>query len=340
MASRLAPYLKFATGVSRACLVVALVGLCFAVPASARTRCSYSGPPDNVLTITADKGALTEIIRRGRRIVARELLERPATCVGGVPTVFNTDTIHVSVATDDDFVDLFLGGGPFAPGATPEAEGASEIEIEIQFALSGGLATVHGTRHADEFHWGPGPALTPGLNLNPRNARDMDVDVTARGGPDTFLDMEAGPGDDTVVPEPGASFPNSFVFADGEDGNDRLAALDNSESHMLGGDGDDVLTGGGLHDFMMGFGGNDRLSGGGGPDSVYGGAGRDLVDGGPGRELIDGERGMDRVLGGPGRDRIFSLDHLRETIGCGEGRDRVWPDRRDHLRGCEAIVRR
>jgi Ca2+-binding RTX toxin-like protein len=254
--------------------------------------------------------------------------------------VLNTDTIHVSVATDDDFVDLFLGSGPFAPGATPEAEGASEIEIEVEFGRSGGLATVHGTRHADEFHWGPGPEPEPGLNLNPRNAGDLDVDVTARGGLDTSLGVEAGPGDDTIVPQRGASFPNSGVFADGEDGNDRLASLDNSGSTLLGGDGDDVLTGGGLRDFMMGFDGNDRISGGGGPDSLYGDAGRDRLDGGPGRDLIDGERGTDRVLGGPGRDRIFSLDHLRETIGCGAGRDRVWSDRRDHLRGCEAIVRR
>jgi hypothetical protein len=339
MASRLRSHLTGATVVSTACLFVALIGMFFATPASARTRCSYSGPPANVLTVTADKGALAEVIRRGQRIIAREFLERPAKCAGGVPTIFNTDTIHVSVGTDD-FVDLFLGGGPFAPGATPEAEGASEIEIEGQFGRSGGLVTVHGTRHADEFHWGPGPEPEPGLNLNPRNAGDLDVDVTARGGPDTFLGVEAGPGDDTIVPERGASFPNSGVFADGEDGNDRLAALDNSESTLLGGEGDDVLTGGGLRDFMMGFDGNDRISGGGGPDSMYGGRGRDFLDGGPGRDLVDGEKGPDRVFAGPGRDRIFSIDHQRERIGCGAGRDRAWADRSDRVRGCERVRRR
>lgn len=164
--------------------------------------------------------------------------------------------------------------------------------------------------------------------------------MAARGGPGTFLGMEAGPGDDTIVPEPGASFPNSGVFAEGEDGNDRLAALDNSESTLLGGDGDDVLSGGGLHDFMMGFDGNDRIiGGGGGADGMYGGKGRDFLDGGRGRDLIDGERGTDRVLGGPGRDRILSLDRQRERIGCGGGRDRAWADRSDRLRGCERVRR-
>jgi hypothetical protein len=293
-----------------------------------------------VLTVTADRGALAEVIRRGQRIIAREFLERPAKCAGGVPTIFNTDTIHVSVGRDDDFVDLFLGGGPFAPGATPEAEGASEIEIEIHFGLSGGLASVHGTRHADEFHWGPGPEPEPGLNLNPRNAGDVDVDVTARGGPQTILDVEAGPGDDTIIPEPGPSFPNSGVAVFGDEGNDTLVALPNSESILDGGDGNDTLTGGGLHDFMIAFGGNDRLIGGGGADSMYGGRGRDFLDGGPGRDLVDGERGPDRVFAGPGRDRIFSIDHQRERIGCGAGRDRAWADRGDRLRGCERVRRR
>jgi hypothetical protein len=323
-----------------ASISLVLVGVCSAPPAVARTRCSYSGPPANVLTVTADRGALTEVIRRGQRIIARELLERPAKCAGGIPTIFNTDTIHVSVGTDDDFVDLFLGGGPFAPGATPEPEGASEIEIEIQFGLSGGLANVHGTRRADEFHWGPGPEPEPGLNLNPRTAGDVDVDVTARGGPQTILDVEAGPGDDTIIPEPGPSFPNSGVAVFGDEGNDTLVALPNSESILDGGDGNDTLTGGGLHDFMIAFGGNDRLIGGGGADSMYGGRGRDFLDGGPGRDLVDGERGPDRVFAGPGRDRIFSIDHQRERIGCGAGRDRAWADRGDRLRGCERVRRR
>jgi len=34
------------------------------------------------------------------------------------------------VLAELSFVDLDLSGGAFAPGATPEAEGASEIEIE------------------------------------------------------------------------------------------------------------------------------------------------------------------------------------------------------------------
>jgi hypothetical protein len=60
MASRLRPQLKHVTVASTFCLFVALVGVCFAAPASARTRCSYSAAPANLLTVTADRVALTE----------------------------------------------------------------------------------------------------------------------------------------------------------------------------------------------------------------------------------------------------------------------------------------
>jgi Ca2+-binding RTX toxin-like protein len=302
-----------------AVLGVALIGVSFAAPASARTRCSYSGPPDNVLTVTADQGALTEIRRRGQRIVASELLGGTARCAGGVPTVRNTDTIRVEPRSGDDFVDLFLAGGPFEPGATPEAEGASEIEVDIVGPEPFG--TVHGTRHADEFRWGPGVGRHAGLNLNPRSADDADVDVTVRGGPFAVLDVEAGAGDDTVVPAPGALFPNDGVFTFGGTGNDRISGFGNSEGILVGEDGDDVLTGGRGADNLIGFGGDDRIRAAGGAD---------VIDPGPGRDL---------VRSGPGRDRINSRDSRRDMVKCGPGRDRVDADQLDRLRGCEQISR-
>jgi RTX calcium-binding nonapeptide repeat (4 copies) len=296
--------------------------LCLVPAAAARTRCAYTGEPDNVLTVTADRGALAEIIRRGERILVRELLERAARCAGGVPTVRNTDTIRVELRSDADFLDVYMAGGPFAPGATPEPEGASEIEVEIVFGgPEGGLASVHGTRRADEFQWGPGPQLRAGLNLNSGSAGDADVDLTVQGGLTPSLTVDAGAGDDVIAPAPGPPFLNDGAFVDGEAGDDRLVGFQNSGNILIGGDGDDVLTGGDRADHLIAFAGDDRISG---------GAGRDLIDAGLGRDVI---------RAGPGRDAIFSHDAWRDRVRCGAGRDRVAADRRDRLRGCEVVSR-
>ena len=306
-----------------------LLGLTFAPDAEARMRCSYRGPPQNLLTVTADRGALGEIIRSGQKIVVREFLERPSPCQGGVPTVLNTDTIAVFPSGDDDFVDVLLGGGSFAPGATPETEGASEIEIE--FEGRDAFGEVGGTRRADEFHWGPGAGNHAGLNLNPRDAGDQDVDVTVRGGPFAFLVATGARGNDTIVPAPGAPFRNDGVFSEGGRGDDRLIAPPNSGGILDGGAGDDVLVGGRQDDNLLGGDGNDRLQGAGGPDLIAAGQGRDLIFGGPGRDTINS--GAD-VPGGLPRDSA------RDRIGCGAGRDRVKTDGQDQLRGCEVIRRR
>jgi hypothetical protein len=50
--------------------------------------------------------------------------------------VLNTDTIRVLA----DAVAVRLGGGSFAPGMMPEAEGAPEIEIEVRGETSAGLS--------------------------------------------------------------------------------------------------------------------------------------------------------------------------------------------------------
>jgi hypothetical protein len=90
-----------------------------AVPAEATTRCSYSGPPDNSLSIKADSVGYSYIEREGDAIVVGEY-EKPASqCAGGVPRVFNTDTIRLVKRGTFSDVDILLGGGPFAPGATP-----------------------------------------------------------------------------------------------------------------------------------------------------------------------------------------------------------------------------
>jgi hypothetical protein len=303
-----------------------LLGATFAPDATARVRCSFSGPPENLLTAAMERDALGEITRSGpitttgQEIWVREFLEYPRRCRGGVPTVLNTDTIRV-LSRGFAFPDVLLALGPFAPGATPELEGASEIEIEFEFTGRFGFAGVGGTGRADEIHWGRGPGNHPGLNLNPRDAGDRDVDVTVRGQ-GAYLIANGAAGNDTIVPAPGAPFPNDGVASSGGRGDDRLSAPRNSWGSLGGGAGDDVLTGGRQGDHLFGGGGNDRLAGASGADSIKAGLGRDLI------------------FSGPGRDRIDSRDSARDTVRCGAGRDRVKADRKDLLGGCEVIRRR
>jgi len=304
-------------------LVVLLLGLAASFPpgAAARTTCSYAGAPRNVLTVTVKDDAVGEIRRRGLGIAVRGQDEPLSLCAGGAPTVLNTDTIKV-VLVELSFVDIDLSGGPFAPGATLETEGASEIEIQISSGL--GVADIIGTPGDDEWHWGPGGA-NPGLNVNPREAGDQDVDITV-----TSDENEAGPlfasgagGNDTIIGAPGATV-HGIVVAEGGYGDDVLSAprFDTSSDELGsadldGGVGDDVITGGALDDELDGGVGSDRVAGRGGADKISGG------------------RGRDRLSGGAGPDVINSRDFSSDVVSCGSGRDRVNRDARDEFSGCE-----
>jgi hypothetical protein len=298
------------------------LGLGIAPGARGEIRCSYKPPPLNRLTVTASGRGLNlgVITRDGPRIFVAQFLGRIASCRGGVPTVRNTDEIRV-LARGLSFVDLDLSGGPLAPGATPEARGAPEIEAELisQDFLTG--FGVVGTDHADEFRWGIGDGLM-GLNLNPGVAADADIDVTATGV-EALLVAEGAGGDDTIAPvpgRPGAAVPDG-AFSEGGPGDDLLIS-----PRITGG----ILGGGKGHDRLIGGLGFDLLNGGPGRDRITGARGSDGISGGPGR---------DRLSGGRGRDSIESRDSAGDRVGCGQGRDRVRADRRDSVRGCERTRR-
>ena len=184
-------------------VVASFVLLTLGPDSEARTRCSYSGPPENLLTVRTTGDATGEIERSGEQIVVGE--RRASPCSGGPPTVFNTDTIRLLMRGLFASLDLRLDGGPFAPGATPEAEGAPEIEIEFNGRVNFGF--VVGTPGADEFHWAPAGAL-PGLNLNPGNAGDQDVDVTVANA-FTALGAQGAAGNDTIIPASGPGAPQA-----------------------------------------------------------------------------------------------------------------------------------
>lgn len=305
-----------ATVVAAGVLAIAML---LAPVAHAKTSCAYAGAPANLLTVTVsgDNASTAVIERRGLEITAHENLEAPEPCAGGTPTVLNTDSIVLRTSADDPaadnvVVDVRLDGGPFAPGATGEPEGAAEIEIHIAGAE---FAEVIGTSAGEEFRWGPGGAFA-GLNLNPGNDGDRDVDVTVSGGEALFLVANGAGGDDTITAQPGASI-RGGVFSVGGPGNDVLRAPPGTGAIIEGGSGNDVIIGSRKSDLLDGEGGNDRVSGRAGADDITGG------------------RGTDRLSGGSGRDDINSRDSKRDSVSCGPGRDRVKADRRDHLRGCE-----
>ena len=299
--------------------VAGLVLLGAAPSAEARLSCSFSGPPENVLTVTASGfGAYPVIRRSGDLIQVSRPFGSARNCGGDDPTVFNTDSIRVLLRHYAES-DLRLDGGPFAPGATPEPDGESEIEVEFDGFVV--LPSVVGTAAAEEFQWGPGGS-NPGLNLNPRTANhsDVDVDVTVKGKYSSLIADGAG-GDDKIVPAPGFASRSYGLFSKGGKGSDLIIAPPNTGGVLEGGPGDDHVTGSRLRDYLIGGDGHDHLRA---------GAGDDLISGGHGADLI---------FGGPGPDRINAKHFDRDTVRCGAGRDRVKADRRDQLRGCEKVRR-
>ena len=285
--------------------------------------CAYQGAPGRVLTVTVTD-SVAEIRRHGTQIEVREQGEGLAHCSGDRPTVRNTDTIKVVLA-ELSFLDLDLGGGAFAPGATPEPEGASEIEIELSIDL--GTADVYGHSGDDEWHWGPGGA-NPALNLNPGEAGDRDVDVRIIGTNDAYgsLIANGGDGDDTIIAAPNARVRGQPV-AFGDAGDDVLSAPVISGEREFGAD---------LH----GGPGDDTIVGGGHDDELSGDAGNDRIDGGAGADTITAGRGRDRISGGTGPDTISARDTVSEAVSCGSDRDRATVDRFDELRDCEQVATR
>jgi Ca2+-binding RTX toxin-like protein len=235
--------------------------------------------------------------------------------------VLNTDTVSFRLRGGFPDASVLLAGGPFAPGATPESDGTSEIEIEFRGPV---WAVVYGTASADAFDWGPGSTHQAGLNLNAGESgdQDVDVDITLSRGYASLLARGLG-GDDTITTSPQLVSPAS-VLSGGGPGDDRVTAGLHAGGILEGEAGDDVLIGSGLADNLIGGPGNDRLVGGRGSDRF---------------DLFDGARGRDLIIAGPGPDQINSRDSARDRVRCGPGYDRVTADRKDRLRGCELVSR-
>lgn len=299
-----------------------LLVLALSVPAAgqAQTSCIFAGTPTNVLTVSVSGRFAAVITRRGQEITVHDYGRAPDGCSGAIPTVTNTDTIRLMFSgTRRASVEVLLENGPLAPGATFENRGASEIELEV---YGSGLGVdVVGTHRNDEFRWGRRGAHA-GLNVNPDDAGDKDVDVVIIGGPHPPVLYALGAAGNDIITA-AAVLGGGYVHAQGGPGDDVLSAPKGLKGATLsGGAGDDVLTGSRFDDILTGDSGNDRIVGGSGADNITGGT------------------GLDQIWGGAGRDLIDVRDRVGDIVSCGRGRDRVSTDRKDRATGCEKANRR
>ena len=216
----------------------------------------------------------------------------------GDATTSNIDRIEVVGSPNRDIVQL-QPAHDFAPGASAEPTGKSEIEVDVELGASDDAFLVAGDDNRNVSRLG-----AQGANFNPGGG-DVDVDVTFA---------------------PDIEFPG----LDGVQGNDLLTATGGFGTGgpavrpvVMGGSVDnDTVIGGNAGDWVTGASGNDTLRGGPGNDHVgenphlfeavagtevgldklFGGPGGDVLRAGPEGDRLDGGPGDDEEHGGDGDD--------------------------------------
>lgn len=247
--------------IRRVALGAAMAGVAIgAVPALASASpCTYN-PTQKVASVVDSSGvSQLRVGVNGNVIFTQDGGNAPLNCVGGgiVATTTNTDRIAVFAQAKgaSDGVVLDQARGAFAPGATPEADGNSEIEL----ALSGqsGHLSVFGTP-GDDVMRVSGPFRSPTvsfLDFGP----DEDDDVTFTG---SDVSLVGGDGADFLSGQGYGLFRDATTLPLG----------------FSGGAGDDVIEGGVAVDHFSGNAGNDTLrTNDGNPELVSGGPGVDTA---------------------------------------------------------------
>jgi hypothetical protein len=225
--------------------------------ANAASTCSYNASSKSVIVNDHSGAKQLRILRTAAgQIRISDGIDQPTGSFCAVPgtsdlaTVSNTDRIAVfglygdvsSNESDGYLVDEregFLG-----PGATLEADGASEIEVSFSTGGIHAAVEVIGTGGNDEIRAGEGGKINLGLNTTP--VSDQDIDIAPQAQP-------------------------TIVRLHGSGGNDLLSAFGNEISHNPGpsiartelfgdDDNDDLLGGLGLDRFVGGFGDDEFFS--------------------------------------------------------------------------------
>ena len=261
-------------------LAAAIAATALAVPASASaaTTCTFDDGTNTVTIAGTGEVAFANIDRDGTEINVNN-----ATCLDGgtAATVNNADKINVSGAPGTEIrMTIDPDGGSLAPGATAEA-GTDEMEVDADLTSDVESSFVlHGKTGPDDYRAG-NVAGGVGFNLNP-SADDADVDVkVATNG---TLNVLGNGGADKISAAGGAGFTGPMT--------DRL--------HIIGAQGNDILTGGD------------------GDDIIEDDFDNDTVNAGPGFDLIVTDLGNDTINGGPGPDRVnYTQANSRVTVDLG-----------------------
>jgi hypothetical protein len=274
-------------------MLSALVPLLWAENASADFECRFD-PSTRVLSVAKAGGGGEEevVIRRVGTSIRVARLFGPDVPCEGAPTVTTTDLIEIS-SSGISAVAIELEHGPFAPGATPEADASSEIEFTV---AGSGIAAVEGRSGADHLRYMTAGGVS-GLNLNP-GPSDNDVDIELPPLRSKGLFIADGAGGKDLIDVVGR--PNVLVAAGGGAGDDTLLAQGAIGAILDGGTGADRIVG------SPGF---DLISPGNGVDRVTASGGGDLVGAKP-----DGSR--DRIDCGSGRDEISRTDRIDRLRSC------------------------
>ncbi len=258
--------------------------------------CTYNAGTRTV-SATMTAGAQATLVVAGGEI---RFGESPVAC--GAATTENTDTITVGGAAGSvETLVVDQSGGAFAPGATAETTGTSEIEISVLLGDASDLVVVHGTSGADSISIG-----LAGIALNADGDGDITfstlparIEVFGHEGPNT-INGRGGTG-------AGATYTGTLVLHAGDSGDT-----------LTGGSGNDELYGGLGADSLTGFTGDDSLDGGGGTDTLAGNDGADSLIGGA---------GADSLIGGPGVDTLHADDDEADTsINGGQDADTAFYD--------------
>jgi len=258
---------RLACGAALAC------GALGSVPALAgASPCTYN-PTTKVASVVDSSGVKQlRVAVNGDLIFTQDGGNPPITCAGGgsVATTANTDRVSVFAQAKgaSDGVVLDQAKGAFAPGATPEADGSSEVELAIS-GQSGHLS-VFGT---------------PGDDVIRVRAADRVSTIAAIGfGADEDDDL---------------TFTASDVALVGGDGADLLSGQ---------GYGSSLPEPARLPLGISGGAGNDDIRGGLGVDHFSAGPGNDSLqtaDGNP--ELVSGGTDVDSAVR-DGADTLFDVE--------------------------------
>ncbi len=317
---------------------IGLAALVFAdAPATAAVGCTFSAGTVGV-TISAPNQAATIARTPGGQIQVGG-----AQC--GSATVTNTDKITVMGALGSQAARIDLANGGFAPGATAEGSGTSEIEFEIDL-LAGGetslqrdVVSVSGTGAVDTFRFG-----TLGVNLNADN--DADITGPAAGGATAthveVFDLSGQGGPDVMSgaasPDVGGAFPSTLeTLLNGGLGSDQLTGGDGMDT-LTGGPGNDTENGGNGSDVFneeAAANGDDDFVGGGSPYETLDYSHRSTAvtvdldgvadDGQPGAENDNAHSDIRIVYGSSGGDTITDNSALfvGRTFYGGDGNDTI-----------------